>query len=91
MLRLVGASPSYVRAPFLLEGAALGGFGALLALMTLGAAFVWLHQRFEASFGQALGVRPMFLSLAASVVFVVGGSTLGAMGSALALRRWLRT
>jgi cell division transport system permease protein len=90
VLRLVGASPRYVRAPFLVEGALLGGGGALLALLALGGLFVWLRARFDGSIGALLGVHPAFLSLTMVAAFLLGGSALGAAGSALALRRWLR-
>jgi cell division transport system permease protein len=91
VLRLVGASPRYVRAPFLMEGAMLGGFGATVALALLAGVFFWVRGRFGGTFASILGLSPMFLSWAASVVFVLGGAALGTTGSALALRRWLRT
>lgn len=90
VLRLVGASPRYVRAPFLLEGALLGGAGALLALLALGGMFLYLRGRLEGVLNTVLGMHPVFLSLSVSVLFVLGGGLVGATGSALALRRWLR-
>jgi cell division transport system permease protein len=90
VLRLVGASPRYVRAPFLLEGALLGGGGALIALAALGGIFVWMRMRFEPTMGALIGMRPAFLSWAVMAVFLLGGGLLGTTGSALALRRGLR-
>lgn len=90
VLRLVGASPRYVRAPFVVEGALLGAGGSVAALFVLAVLFFWMRSRFDSSFGAILGMHPAFLSWTLSLVFVAGGSLLGATGSALALRRWLR-
>ncbi len=90
VLRLVGATPSYVRGPFLLEGAMLGGLGAALALVSLGALFFLGRAQFEATLGAALGVSPVFLSWTVLLAFLAGGGALGAMGSAAALRRGLQ-
>jgi cell division transport system permease protein len=90
VLRLVGASPQYVRSPFLAEGAILGGGGALLAITTLALVFFALRGRLDGSVAGALGMRPVFLSLPLALGFVLGGAGLGATGSALAVRRWLK-
>ena len=90
VLRLVGATPSFVRGPFLLEGAMLGGFGAAVALLALATLFFVMRAQLDAALGAALGVRPVFLSLSVLASFLVGGCALGAMGSAAALRRGLQ-
>jgi cell division transport system permease protein len=90
VLRLVGASPRYVRSPFLAEGAILGGGGALLAITALALVFFSLRGRLDGIFSSALGMQPVFLSLPLALGFVLGGAGLGATGSALAVRRWLK-
>jgi cell division transport system permease protein len=90
VLRMVGASPRYVKAPFLVEGALLGGGGAVLAVLSLALAFFYLRGRFDASIASLVGIHPLFLSWTLVAMFVVAGSALGATGSALAMRRWLR-
>jgi cell division transport system permease protein len=89
VLRLVGATRSYIRTPFLIEGALLGGAGALVAVILLGAAFLSLRAQFELSLGAMIGLRPVFLPWRVLGMLVVGGSMLGALGSAAALRRGL--
>jgi cell division transport system permease protein len=89
VLRLVGATPRYVRAPFLAEGALLGGSGAVLALSLLAMLFVALRGRLELM-SDSIGMRPEFLSLPLVLSFILGGAALGATGSALAVRRWLQ-
>lgn len=90
VMRLVGASPSYVRAPFLLEGAMLGGLGAVLGVVVLGVAFLALRGQFEHTLGAMLGLRPVFLSGTLLMLVVGVGCALGTVGSAVALRRGLQ-
>ncbi len=90
VLRLVGATRSYVRTPFLLEGAMLGAVGAAAALTALSLIFFTTRSHFEASIGAALGLHPVFLSWWVLAGFLAGGGALGAMGSAAALRRGLQ-
>lgn len=89
VLRLVGASPRYVRSPFLAEGAMLGGGGATLALALLAVIFFVVRGRVDV-LSASMGMRPEFLSLPLIALFVMGGAGLGATGSALAMRRWLK-
>jgi cell division transport system permease protein len=91
VLRLVGASRSYIRTPFLLEGAMLGGVGSVIAMTFLAFLFFTTRSQFEASIGTALGLHPVFLSLQVLVGFLAAGCALGAMGSAAALRRGLQS
>ncbi|MEZ4391281.1 MAG: permease-like cell division protein FtsX [Polyangiales bacterium] len=91
VLRLVGATRRYVRAPFLLEGALLGGLGATLALALLGVIFLASRSSIESSLGAVLGIQPVFLSAWLLAAFVFGGSGVGVVGSAVALRRGLRS
>ncbi len=90
VLRLVGATRSYIRTPFLLEGAMLGGIGAALALAAIGLIFYTTRGHFEATVGSALGLHPVFLSWGVLACFIAGGGAIGAMGSAAALRRGLQ-
>lgn len=89
VLRLVGASPRYVRSPFLAEGAMLGGGGATLAVVLLAGIFFMVRARVDV-LSTSMGMRPEFLSLPLIALFVIGGAGLGATGSALAMRRWLK-
>ncbi|RYE85434.1 MAG: FtsX-like permease family protein [Myxococcales bacterium] len=87
VLRLVGATDRYVRAPFLIEGAAQGGLGAAGALVLLGALYLIIRGRFDGDLAMLLGVEPAFLPWHMAMMLLVGGSLLGAVSSALSLRR----
>lgn len=86
-LRLVGATGSYVRRPFVIEGAALGALGATFAIAILGVLFFVVVQRFDVQLGTLLGISPMFLPVWAMFSMVCGGGLLGAIAAAGSLRK----
>ena len=86
ILSLVGASRSFVSTPFLLEGVLQGGIGGALALVLLFGLFRLVLPGFE--FGLELvlgGATPRFFTGAEAVWLVVGGASLGLIGSGTAL------
>ncbi len=86
ILALVGASRAFVATPFLLEGAAQGAAGGLVALALLGAIFRLVLPELE--FGLALvlgGIEPRFFALPEAAGLVAAGAVLGLFGSAAAL------
>lgn len=90
IMRLVGASNGFIRGPFLMEGALHAIIGSLLAVGSLellrslvfpkiSTALVWLPLD--------LGASTTFMIYAA---LVVAGLLIGLVGSALAMRRYLK-
>jgi cell division transport system permease protein len=89
VMKLVGASNWYVRGPFMLEGLLTGLAGSLAAVILL-----FLGR--EIAVPQVLGhiqddpeVRAMAFTYTAAIL-VLGGLAIGAVGSGLTLRRFLR-
>ena len=89
VMKLVGASNWYVRGPFMLEGLLTGLAGSVAAVLLL---FVSR----ELAIPQILGhiqddadVRAMAFAWTAAIL-VAGGLLIGAIGSGLTLRRYLR-
>jgi cell division transport system permease protein len=89
VMKLVGATNWYVRGPFMLEGVLTGLIGSLAAVLLL---FVGR----EIAIPQILGhiqddpdVRALAFTWTAAVL-VLGGLAIGALGSGLTLRRFLR-
>lgn len=89
VMKLVGASNWYVRGPFMLEGVLTGLAGSLAAVILL---FVGR----EIAVPQILGhiqddpdVRALAFTYTAAIL-VLGGLAIGALGSGLTLRRFLR-
>jgi cell division transport system permease protein len=91
ILRLIGASSWYVRAPFLLEGMFYGIVGAVLAWV-IALTLLLYSTPFLISFLAGIPlfpVPPLFLGLVLAVL-VAGGIVIGFLGSLVALRRYLR-
>jgi cell division transport system permease protein len=89
VMKLVGATNWYVRGPFMLEGVLTGLIGSVAAVLLL---FVGR----ELAIPQILGhiqddpdVRALAFTWTAAVL-VLGGLAIGALGSGLTLRRFLR-
>ncbi len=90
IMRLVGASNGFIRGPFLMEGALHAIIGSLLAVGT-----IELLRRFALPKIQgALMFLPLDLSTTAFLfiyaVLVAAGLVIGLLGSALAMRRYLK-
>jgi cell division transport system permease protein len=87
VLRIVGATSSYVSRPFMLEGALQGGFGAVAALLTGMAMFGFIGRSFDDTAALAFGARMHFLPWTVSASLVVSGALLGAVAALASLRR----
>jgi cell division transport system permease protein len=87
VLRLVGATDRFVKAPFVVEGSLQGATGAACAVALLGALFLIVHSRFDGELAVLLGVEPSFLPWQYALGMVVLGAILGAAAASLGLRR----
>jgi cell division transport system permease protein len=91
ILRLVGATNTFIRIPFLLEGILLGLMGSLISLLLL----FFLIQLFPLYLGSSLGALQellgfRYLSFSQSVGLLAGGAIIGSMGSLSSLSRFLK-
>ena len=91
IMKLVGATDGYVRAPFLLEGALQGLLGAALALGAVIAVQRWLLPGASQAFAFAAGISAPNLVPAHGAVLLGIGTVVGLFGSWLAVARFLRT
>ena len=91
IMKLVGATDGYVRAPFLMEGALQGLLGATVAAAAIFGTQRWLLPRAAQSFAFAAGVgAPHLLPLHAGAL-LAAGALVGFCGSWLAVARFLKT
>jgi cell division transport system permease protein len=91
ILRLVGATNTFIKLPFLLEGLILGVLGSALSLALL---YV-LIKLFPLYLGQSLGALQEFinfryLSLSQAISLVIGSALMGLLGSLSSLSRFLK-
>jgi cell division transport system permease protein len=91
VLRLVGASDSFIVIPFFLEGAIQGLAGSALGAGALGGAFYFVrHSLGTDSFFAPFVAALRFVDPRALAALVLAGPLLGALGSAGSARRFLR-
>ncbi len=89
VLKLVGATDSFVRRPFVIEGAAQGSLGAALAIGLLAVLYGIVRGHFDSELGLLLGMNPTFLPWFLQLGMVLLGAALGAGAAFASLRKLL--
>jgi cell division transport system permease protein len=85
IMRLVGATRAYVKGPFVTEGVIQGGLGGLVAAGLLWAALAWLSRSLASS--DLLPRAAFSVPPGVVLLLVVGGMTVGLVGSLVSLAR----
>ena len=86
ILALVGASRTFVRVPFMLEGTIQGLLGGLIALLVVFGAFELVLPQVRTGLELVVGRADLrFFSTAESIRLVLSGAGLGLLGSVTAL------
>jgi cell division transport system permease protein len=89
ILALVGASRTFVRVPFILEGTIQGLLGGAIALLLIFGAYEWLMPEMSAGLELVMGRAELrFFTTAESIKLVASGGGLGFLGSVGALVGW---
>ena len=89
ILRLIGATKTFIRIPYLLEGAVLGALGSACSLFMLKALYeLFRHQMRTTGRLRGLEQLTMFFPLSICLVLVGVGIVLGCAGSFVSLRRF---
>jgi cell division transport system permease protein len=90
VMKLVGATEWFVRGPFVLEGVITGILAASIALALLVVAYEPVVSRFKSDVGFIpLSYDPAFISSLATDL-LLAGALLGAVGSYIGVRRYVR-
>ena len=90
ILRLVGATNLFIKAPFLIEGSIQGLLGGLTALIILFAAYMTVIIKTELRIGFA-ALDVVFISPYLTVFLLLMSVIIGFAGSSIALGRFFRT
>lgn len=90
VLKLCGATDSFVRSPFLVEGVLQAVMSASLAMVLLLFAYLLLRGRVETTLTSLTGVSSVFLSPLTVASVILAAGALGGLGSAISLRRYLK-
>lgn len=90
IMKYVGATDWFIRWPFLLEGMFLGLIGSLISLMLLSWIYGEVVQQVHSNlaFFPLIAKQPLFTYV--SLIMLLLGVAIGAMGSYISLRKFLR-
>lgn len=89
VLKLCGATDRFVQGPFVLEGAFQGALSAAVATVLLLVGFFMLRDHLDATVAALTGMRAAFLPMWVVFAMVLSGGVVGALGSAMSLRRYM--
>lgn len=90
IMKYVGATNFYVRIPFFLEGLVIGIVGALLADVVLYFGYDAILEYIEANISFITMLNDPQLMMLIMLVLLVGGTLLGAIGSNIAIKKYLK-
>ena len=90
IMKYVGATDDFIRWPFLIEGMILGFVGALMAVLLLSKTYsIFLEQVHGLMpFLPLIPQYPFIIHI--SIVLIVIGTSIGALGSTISLKRFMR-
>lgn len=91
ILRLVGATNGFIRVPYVVEGAVLGGLGGALSLLILKGGFELFKLELSSSVPLfSIGSTFEFFSTQVACLIIAGGLMLGCAGSYLSLTNFMK-
>lgn len=93
IMKYVGATDSFIRWPFVIEGIIIGIVAALLSILVLGIAYSLITNAAANSIISTMGIK--FLSFTDMttllvIVYMVLGIGIGALGSSISMRKYLQ-
>ncbi|MEA4900993.1 permease-like cell division protein FtsX [Desulfitobacterium sp.] len=90
IMKLVGASNWFIRGPFLIEGMFLGFLGGLLAILIVGFGYQWLAGYISSSLTFMPIVQDAGMIAQVLAMIILAGMAIGAIGSVISLRKFLK-
>lgn len=92
IMRLVGATNSFIRWPFFLEGLWLGILGSIIPILVVGTSYNYIYKfispKLEGNFIKILDIYPFIFQLAGLLVLM--GAFIGIWGSLMSVRKFLK-
>lgn len=91
IMKLVGASNSFIRWPFLIEGLVLGLIGGAMAAGIVAMGYNWITMYVQSTLTFLPVVKDDLFFRQVSAGLLLAGMTMGAIGSGISLQKFLRT
>lgn len=92
IMKLVGATNSFIRWPFFVEGFILGVIGSIIPIVLIGTGYRYLHVNFSGQtdyeFIQLLPMNPFMWQLSGGIILI--GVFIGVWGSIMSVRKFLK-
>lgn len=90
IMKLVGATDGFIRGPFVVEGVLLGVVGAIVAMVVVWQGYGWVVRSLTAflPLWPVAPRQPLLINMTGGMLAL--GAFLGALGSAISLRRFLK-
>lgn len=91
IMKFVGATDWFIRWPFVIEGIIIGLVGGVLSTLLLFAGYNSLYEKIVSSSSLYMPqfIKPMYILTTMSWQFILAGIVIGAIGSVIALRKFL--
>ena len=90
IMKYVGATDWFIRWPFVMEGMVLGLFGSIIAAMVLRTAYTAMAEKVydTLAFFPLIPEQPFLTYI--TIVVVISGMVVGAIGSAVSIKKFLK-
>ena len=90
IMKYVGATDWFIRWPFVMEGMVLGLFGSIIAAMVLRTAYTAMAEKVydTLAFFPLIPEQPFLTYI--TIIVVISGMVVGAMGSAVSIKKFLK-
>lgn len=90
IMKYVGATDWFIRWPFVMEGMVLGLFGSIIAAMVLRTAYTAMAEKVydTLAFFPLIPEQPLLTYI--TIVVVISGMVVGAIGSAVSIKKFLK-
>lgn len=94
IMKYVGATNSFIRWPFMVEGMIIGLISAIISMLLLGGAYNVVSNEIEQALVSLRGADVLLLPMSEmfgtlTIVYLVLGLGIGALGSAISMRKYL--
>ena len=93
IMKYVGATDSFIRWPFVIEGIIIGIVAALLSILVLGIAYSLITNEAANSIISTMGIKLLSftdMTTLLVIVYMVLGIGIGALGSSISMRKYLQ-